>query len=185
MCFVRIFSRSFYQRGCVSPKDVKQWAEYTNDQHNLYFSCYGSNCNNMDIVSERSDLYCVKCRGSECNQIKEAERCLLGDIPLGPTLCYTRYDEQGRTIEEKDCYNTVRRNTWHYKDHKEQYFPCANSMCNYLNEKALSRCVDFNDFIYKYDQRKMKKCYGNKAPYQNSSMEGCFLFFSEWMVFFI
>lgn len=179
MCMIRMgWSRyvgQTYERGCLEPMNV-YWDECIGDQNHNCYSCYGENCNNIQI-SAVSKLLCVKCVGDDCNKDNlPGTLCTKNDTLLGPAQCVTKYEDDGKRIAMKDCWSAVDKKLAEYQREKDQYFTCVGHMCNYQNKDSMQRCFQGKTFLDDYYPPKTVMCYEGPSGFGKrlSLLMGCY-----------
>lgn len=174
MCYVIMSGRTGienYERGCLTPNGRK-WTECMVEQSNKCFMCFGSACNHMKLLHD-SKLECIQCEGDSCKTAVTGERCTIPDTILGPAMCVSRYKDSGKAVDIKTCWNAIYKKESGFN--RELHFTCVGNMCNYQNEDALVRCLQFNkgttDTSYK-PERVM--CNKGDPPHRWSYFPGCY-----------
>lgn len=172
MCFVTMAGRTGveqYERGCLSPHGRK-WYQCMVLQEKNCFTCYGTGCNHMELFTP-SKLHCIQCSGKECDNAIVGERCNLVDTIFGPSMCVSKYAENGMVVDFKGCYNSIYKKAADFQRHL--HFTCTGQMCNFQKVDALQRCIHYNGYFHTY-RRTVRLCYAGQAPQRFSMFMGCY-----------
>lgn len=172
MCYAKMYGRTGieqYERGCL-PKGGRHWKECMVEQSNKCFTCFGSGCNHMPLLTP-STLRCIQCEGEACDKAMEGERCLIPDTIFGPAMCVSKYVDHGKDIELKDCWNAIYKKTAGFKRHL--HYTCLGQMCNFQKDDVLERCIEYRGHAYKY-KPKLRMCMAGSFPERYSKFMGCY-----------
>lgn len=173
MCYVIMAGRmgiEQYERGCLTPNGRK-WKECMVEQSNKCFMCFGSGCNHMELLP-KSKLECIQCEGDSCKTAIQGERCVYPDTIFGPAMCVSRYMDSGQAVDIKTCWSAIYKKEAGFN--RELHFTCVGQMCNYQNESALARCLQFNMGWGAPYKPKIVMCYKGEPPDRWTLFMGCY-----------